>query len=272
MHDRILDSGLLSIDQKAARYTQDALAKSLEVARRLGSDESHSDVTVSGLQLQPSQSRPNYLPEPFPVLNRESCLNLVLVQHLLEKTFKFHGQRIQIPTFMDHLRMAVLYRGYAILIDPSVPLSEVRERFGLLYPAIDRHKLADFVAALIHSSLGRLSLKASWGQMPLYQVGGAGTHFPAPTELGVRSRRLPWWEVKVISQPGPNQGLAGLGGDWFDSQDLECFLREKEIKLVTSYTCLAPLVEQSQVLTNPTKLMSGKCFFLKFSLYYRHIN
>jgi hypothetical protein len=72
--------------------------------------------------------------------------------------------------------------------------------------------------------------------LPFYTVGGAGTHFPDVDEEGnaiypANSRMprrvlgvLPWPELET---KGSEEALEayGLGGEWFDSRDVEGYLR-----------------------------------------------
>jgi hypothetical protein len=72
--------------------------------------------------------------------------------------------------------------------------------------------------------------------LPFYRVGGAGTHFPDIDEEGnaiyPANSRIPRRVLGIFPRPekeveGDEQTLEsyGLGGDWFDSRDVEGYLR-----------------------------------------------
>lgn len=162
---------------------------------------------------------------------------------------------------MDQLHMAILYRGYLTLTNPSISADGVRQKFRLLYPAMERGLLASYFAAALHAKISKSELGTQWRVVPFFQLGGAGTHYAWPPELGPYTRRSRQWQAISVPLSHFSADIQkDLNGDWFDMQDLECFLLEKQVKLVSAPGPMDSRESenvQRQTLINARKLLPG---------------
>ncbi|KAL4764220.1 uncharacterized protein BDW70DRAFT_148175 [Aspergillus foveolatus] len=134
--------------------------------------------------------------------------------------------------FARRLQRYCLEHAYRVFADPRSNPREIYRMFRLVPCVRDRGKTQPRFRQLL---MGGRTDPLEVPSLPFYNVGGAGSHFPDLDEEGnaiypVNSRMprrvlgvLPWDELGR----GNVEALEvhGLGGEWFDSRDVEGYLK-----------------------------------------------
>ncbi|MCJ1379126.1 hypothetical protein MMC17_002226 [Xylographa soralifera] len=149
----------------------------------------------------------------------------------------------QESTFSRRLLRSSYERAYYLLTNPNTPKSEVHRRFRFAFHFYDVQRIATHLRERLMKS-NKESLE-NWN-VPLLHLGGAGLHFPrvvpegedplpdnweAAQSVGPHKPRNP--ELSVSDQDFPDKvpEYAKVGGEWFDSNDVEEYLRTKGLFL-----------------------------------------
>ncbi|KFG77774.1 putative AT DNA binding protein [Metarhizium anisopliae] len=263
--DSLLQSGVLAPHAHLTQCTRETLEKCLRLARTTNVDD-EGEASSSQPGNQPSAKEdPNLAiglpgsPRYMPPLPPQPFMPQPLTPPSMEGSETV--LHLQYSTFMDQLHMAILYRGYVRLTDPSVSAQGVRHAFRLLYPTMGRSNLTAYFAAALHAKISKTELAKQWKSVPFFQLGGAGTHYAWPPELGPYTRRSRHWHaISVPLSHFSSDIQKDLNGDWFDMQDLECFLMEKNVKLVAAAGAAAwsdSNTQQEQTHINAKQFISG---------------
>jgi hypothetical protein len=138
---------------------------------------------------------------------------------------------MDVPDFIEQLRIACLYRGFVMLNNPRIPLELLWRPFRLLLTLVPRDTITSFFHARLVARLNKRQPEA-FAEIPFFQLGGAGTHYP---ELYLPTEHSREWETSTVSGPlsafSP-QVQGELEGEWFDMHDLAGYLRENEVCIV----------------------------------------
>lgn len=137
---------------------------------------------------------------------------------------------IEVPEFIEHLRLSCLYRGLLLLNNPSVSIDSLKRPFRLLLPLVPRETITAFFHARLHARLNRTQPE-QFAEIPFFHLGGAGTHYLDPFPTG-KSREHAM-ESSSLSEPSA-EILDELDGEWFDVHDLKRYLQKKEVYLTIS--------------------------------------
>ncbi|KAF7591416.1 hypothetical protein BBP40_001577 [Aspergillus hancockii] len=178
-------------------------------------------------------------PGPLPCNTDDSAiLHILCPAHLLSSsTFSFRE-----TSFERRLHRACLENGYRLLVDPTTDPDSVKRVFGLPLTLSKRDAIVQRVKGLLE---GGLDEAPEMWDTPFFLLGGAGTHYPRRDRRGrpiLPLNALPADKfvdalVHQTAEPQPFHSnddlLAGLGldGEWFDSYDVEGYLKEKGIFL-----------------------------------------
>ncbi|KAL2824338.1 hypothetical protein BJY01DRAFT_256482 [Aspergillus pseudoustus] len=147
---------------------------------------------------------------------------------------------MDVPSFIEHLRIACLYRGFVMLNNPSIPLDLLWRPFRLLLTLVPRDTITSFFHARLVARLNKRAPE-TFAEIPFFQLGGAGTHYP---ELYLPMHHSREWgeesdspsstvESSPLSAFSP-EVREELEGEWFDVHDLAGYLREKGVLFVTA--------------------------------------
>lgn len=143
---------------------------------------------------------------------------------------------VTLPEFIKRLHLECLNQGYLALCDPFTSLDNLRRPFGLCLTMMNRERLISYFRAELDAQINCMPLD-EWDFIPFFSLGGAGTHYPQSSSqfqgAGYPLRR--YSESNTVKDPLPwfPPDIQGeLEGDWFDMQDLEGFLREKDVHLL----------------------------------------
>lgn len=99
---------------------------------------------------------------------------------------------------------------------------------------MNRERLTSFFKAELHAQLSQKPLDG-WEGIPFFRLGGAGTHYPDQRSSGSFVPRHHRWDTVEDPLSLVTANLrTQLEGDWFDLQDLEGYIREKNVLLLTS--------------------------------------
>ncbi|KAE8366868.1 hypothetical protein BDV27DRAFT_143244 [Aspergillus caelatus] len=167
-------------------------------------------------------------------------------------TYSFHEK-----VFRRRLQRYSLEYAFRLFTDARSHPLEVYRVFRLVPCIQDKTQMYPYFRKLV-SAGAKEALEIP--NLPLYSIGGVGTHYPRRDSLGnpiyPANMRTPK-RVLGLFQPLGGMGeigqepdhqkfleLCGYGGEWFDSRDVEGYLREQGVNLDTS--SLFPSSTESQ--------------------------
>jgi hypothetical protein len=149
----------------------------------------------------------------------------------------------QETTFSRRLHRLSLERAFRNLTTPSIDTDYIQRAFRFTFCFSNKKSMLIRFQELLKRKAGE-SLE-NWN-VPFFRVGGAGTHFPRRDEAGrplfppnMHSpasvfRPLKWLEPETPRAEDTTEKMLeaiGYGGDWFDSHDVEEYLKSKGIHL-----------------------------------------
>ncbi|KAH8807511.1 hypothetical protein F5884DRAFT_857086 [Xylogone sp. PMI_703] len=148
---------------------------------------------------------------------------------------------VEISQFVHQLRVACIYNSYFLLRDPSLKLDHLRRKFRFLLRTLDRGSLISYFDSILQAMVNPKRL-AEWKDIPFFSVGGAGTHYPqSPLSSSSDDDPPPRYKEEIpvervpIAELFPGKEILGeASGEWFDVWDVEGFLQEKGIHLLTN--------------------------------------
>ncbi|KAE8321583.1 hypothetical protein BDV39DRAFT_197466 [Aspergillus sergii] len=167
--------------------------------------------------------------------------------------------------FCRRLQRYSLEYAFRLFTDARSHPLEVYRVFRLVPCIKDRKQMYPYFRRLV-SAGAKDALEIP--NLPLYSIGGVGTHYPKKDCLGnpiypantrtpkrVLGLFQPLGETSEVNQEPDNQKfleLCGYGGEWFDCRDVEGYLREQGVDLDAS--SLFPSVHDQRIL-----LLRGVC-------------
>ncbi|RAK81885.1 uncharacterized protein BO72DRAFT_420727 [Aspergillus fijiensis CBS 313.89] len=155
-----------------------------------------------------------------------------------------HTYSCQEGRFARRLQRYCLEHAFNLFIDPQSNPQQVYRVFRLVPCIQDKAKMQPrFEQLLRGGSESPLEVPG----LPFYGVGGAGTHYPDKDEFGIpmhpKNMRLPRRVLGILPSSGRGDELTsvddrarlleicGLGGQWFDSRDVEGYLKQHGVDL-----------------------------------------
>jgi len=159
-------------------------------------------------------------------------------QHQGSYTYSF-----QETTFARRLHRMCLERAFRSLTDPATDPALLHRAFRFSFCFSNRKRMLQRFQDILKRKAGE-SLE-NWN-VPFLRVGGAGMHFPRRDENGnpiyppnmVSPARIfgprPWIEVETPRWEATTEEMLeaiGFNGEWFDSHDVEEYLKTKGIYL-----------------------------------------
>ncbi|EAL89029.2 uncharacterized protein AFUA_6G11870 [Aspergillus fumigatus Af293] len=144
-----------------------------------------------------------------------------------------HTYAFQEVRFARRLQRYCLEHAFRLYVDFRSDPREIHRVFRLVPCVRDRGKTQPRFRQLL---MGGRADPLEVPSLPFYTVGGAGTHFPDVDEEGnaiyPANSRMPRRVLGVLPWPelgtkGGEEALEayGLGGEWFDSRDVEGYLK-----------------------------------------------
>ncbi|KAL1854426.1 Phosphoserine transaminase [Diaporthe australafricana] len=167
---------------------------------------------------------------------------------------------VDLSAFISQLRLACAYNAFETLSDPTVTLDSIRNKYRFLLSLMSREHLTSYYKASVQARLDP-SVLNPWEAVPFFGLGRAGSHYPRPSlsasrgSSGAEDPTLHDWPL--VSDPLLNfsaQIRENLDDTWFDVRDLEGYLKEKEVCLVsrppstTQHEALPTYIEVARLL------------------------
>ena len=244
---QLVQSGVLESYPDLTTHLHDTIRTFHSLASEANPDsETQVSVDPSHNEDLPQSSLPGAITIPSSNLPPPSSLDRSGSDHFTSDGFTSDGfphtlqspgiSAIELPEFIERLHLACLYQGKLALCDQSVGLNLLQKPFGLIFSMMNRERLTAYFKARLDSQVSQNPLDG-WDEIPFFSLGGAGTHYPRlPLQgqgVGHFSRSYHEWDIvkdplSLVSPDIQEQ----LQGDWFDLQDLEGFLREKDVNLI----------------------------------------
>ena len=149
----------------------------------------------------------------------------------------------QETTFARRLHRMCLERAFRNLTNPNIEPDYIKRTFRFTFSFSNRKRMLQRFQEMLKRKAGE-SLE-NWNA-PFFHIGGAGTHFPRRDEEGnpiyppnmISPAKAfgpqPYVEVETPRMEASMQEMLdniGFGGTWFDSHDVEQYLRTKGIYL-----------------------------------------
>lgn len=161
---------------------------------------------------------------------------------------------IDVSEFIERLSLASLYQGHLAVSNPSIRLDQLQSHFGFILSVMSRERLTSFFKAELYAQVSQKPLDG-WEEVPFFRLGGAGTHYPDRNPGSSRYQR--WDTVEDPLSLVTADLQIQLEGDWFDLQDLEGYIRDKNVLLIVSAGEPTKCSEvQSSI--NVSRFISGK--------------
>jgi hypothetical protein len=162
----------------------------------------------------------------------------------------------QETTFARRLHRLCLERAFRVLTNPDIDPEYIKRAFRFSFSFSNRRRMLARFQELLKRKAGE-SLE-NWN-VPFFHIGGAGTHFPRldaqgkpiyPPNIFSPARAFGPLALPTAETPRDEATIEqlleslGFGGVWFDSHDVEGYLRTKGIHLdgQSSFVEIDPLV------------------------------
>ncbi|MCJ1287651.1 hypothetical protein MMC26_007003 [Xylographa opegraphella] len=183
--------------------------------------------------MQPDYAEVSPLPVPTPAW-------IPTVDDGLKPTWTYSFQE---STFSRRLLRSSSERAYYLLTNPNAPKCEVDRVFRFTFHLYDIQKIATGLRKRLMKS-NKESLE-KWN-VPLLHVGGAGLHFPRVVPEDEDPLPVNWNSLQSVGPHQPENAevtmcdenfpykapeCANVEGEWFDSNDVEQYLRAKGLYL-----------------------------------------
>ncbi|KAL6236696.1 hypothetical protein BDW75DRAFT_206281 [Aspergillus navahoensis] len=137
---------------------------------------------------------------------------------------------MSIPEFVDRLHITCSYQAYLFTANPSIPQRRIERPFRILLNLMPRAFVAEFFKDWLLARAGHKSMD-HWEHIPFFRIGGAGTHYPAPSE----NVHHPFPDARslVSAQKDVSAFTVDMGDEvedvWFDLGDLQGYLTERGV-------------------------------------------
>lgn len=235
--EQLVQSGVLRSQSALTTSLRDTMKILLSLASGASLDNETRNPVDSNkaIDLPPSLQQPG---AKHPSLNTPFHLPLVdtgvYKNTALPLTVNSPGTSItEVSEFIERLLVTALYQGYLALSNPAIGLDKLQKPFGLIFSMMNRERLASYFKAELYAQVSQKPLEG-WEEVPFFRLGGAGTHYPDRSTCAFVRRYQRWGVVEdplsLVSADLRRQ----LEGDWFDLQDLDGYLRDKNVLLVVS--------------------------------------
>ncbi|KAL2838987.1 hypothetical protein BJY01DRAFT_219561 [Aspergillus pseudoustus] len=241
--ERLVQSGLLKAHAALTANLRDTMKTFLSIA--VGT--SHDDEIIFSVEPNKriesvSAPRPATSKHPSPHEPLHLPLDGPEITYPNSTTFPYdvdppENSILEVSAFIQKLLHVALYHGHLALRDPSIGFDQLQRPFGLVFSMMSRARLTSYFKAELNAHVSQKPLDG-WDEVPFFRLGGAGTHYP-PHSSNAGGSFVPHSYQSGGTVEDPLSLVAAdlrtqLEGDWFDLQDLEGYIREKDVRLVVS--------------------------------------
>jgi len=260
--DQLVQSDVLRSHSALTANLRDTMKTFLDLASGANIDEE----TRTTLDLNRATDSPLSPPQPTTKrLSLDGSLQLPLVDSGvyhpkktdLSVTATSPGTSIiDVTVFIERLLLTALYQGHLALSNPVFEMDQLQKPFGLIFTMMNRDRLKSYFKAELYAQINRKPLDG-WEEVPFFKLGRAGTHYPDGNTGASVPRFQRWGTVEDPLSLVTADLRKQLEGDWFDLQDLEGYLRAKNVLLIVS-TGEPTRCSEKQTNINASRFISGK--------------
>jgi hypothetical protein len=186
------------------------------------------------------------VPDHTPTFTYPDLTDTLTIERPIKPTHQPQGSytySFQETTFARRLHRMCLERAFRNLTNPKIDPDYIKRAFRFTFCFSNRKRMLQRFQEMLKRRAGE-SLE-NWS-VPFFRIGGAGTHFPRRDEDGkpvyppnmVSPAKAfgpqPWIEVETPRLEATTQEMLeniGFGGEWYDSHDVEEYLKTKGIFL-----------------------------------------
>lgn len=193
--------------------------------------------------------------EEWPLSNDHAGLS-VLSRSPLLPSVPDGATMIEVPVFVDHLRIACLYQGFLLLNNASVPLEALKRPFRLLLSLVTRETITSYFHACLYARLNDKQPDRC-SSIPCFRLGGAGTHYPeviASNQIESGSEQYDPPKIHGALSAFSPEAQKDLDGEWFDLSDLVGFLRAEG----TTFSMAPPVEDTAHRTVNAVDFTAGE--------------
>ncbi|KAE8395707.1 hypothetical protein BDV23DRAFT_193550 [Aspergillus alliaceus] len=226
LSDILLESGVLTSHPKLAEHLGETVHICLTLTKDTSDEHNQETPRESQLPSPADVSLALLDPSPFHLSYYPSSLFM----------FKPGDVAVmEVPQFIEQLRIACLYEGSLMLNNPSIPPEDLRRPFRLLLSLFTRETITSIFNNALQARLHR-KLPTNFKQVPFVHPSAAGDGNPQTPGPGQAPDRRP---IDFHPQSGGHGLLSDfsaqtqkeLDGNWLDVQDLERHLLERDVRL-----------------------------------------
>ncbi len=235
--EQITVSGALANHPDLSTQLSDVLQTCLSSIKETSSSNEEDDDGVG------AWAPPAPLPLPSPVkmhLVAPLPTPVYSPRHAILTPPNSKGHSVLLPDFLNNVIFSIVYYGYTMLADPATPWSQLTRHFQLVLTTVGRDQMTMYFASAFDAKVRRQKQLVGWNEMPLFRLGGAGTHYATEAEpcesdavFKHPARASVYKAITATADAFPSELHDEVEGDWFDFVDLHLFLREKAPKLRT---------------------------------------
>lgn len=273
-NDGLLQAGVLESDSGLAGHWHDTVQTCLTLAKN---EHGNEDENLENTTPFPNEEAPSpaSMSTGHGLPSEPALPNIDPALHNKQPPDPFETSTMELSTFMERLHLACIYEGYLMLSNPSTNISCLRKPFLFLLSIMDRKRASSYFKACLHARSGLLKTRLEeWDEIvPFFSLGGAGSHYPRSRSPWTRrisktDALLP--RYVTVDDPlaqFPVETRREMDGEWFDIQDLEGFLREQGVWIITGAgdgfdsSLKLKASSSTQVVVDAAGLIPGKLFF-----------
>lgn len=259
--EQLVQSGVLRSQSALTTNLRDTMKIFLSLASGASTDEGSWPVNTNrAIDSPPTPPQPTTkrlsLDVPFHLLLADSGVYHSKSAVLPAAVKSTATPIIDVTEFIERLLLAALYQGHLALNNSSLGMDQLQRPFGLIFTMMNRDRLTSYFKAELHAQVNQKPLDG-WEEVPFFRLGRAGTHYPE-ARAGAFVPRFQRWGTVEDPLSLVTAGLRKqLDGDWFDLQDLEGYLRDKNVLLVVS-ACEPTRCSEGQININVSRFIPGK--------------
>jgi hypothetical protein len=269
--DLIMQSGVLTTHPEITGPLREMLHKCMGLAKGVeagcNQEDTHSDAAGASQPFPPDSSplentQPSVGEVMCPSLSIESFQALAGGKYRLQFPSSWpevgtsNSGEVEMSSFTQYLRVACLYNALALLKDTSATIEDLRRPLRLLLSLATRETIISIFEASLKARL-RGQEPEKFQELSVFQQDGTESHCKRNSSQSQiqRSHRT---DCTVERPPFHSYSKDQDGeGRWFDIQDLEEHLREKNVSLCL-FAPSGPNVNSSPCIINTLTLIAGK--------------
>lgn len=258
--DTLVEPQALASHQKIAYHLRDTVKTCINIANDCLEDAADSispETSLIGYTSIVPQVCARSEQEEWPLSEGHAGISMLSRNHLLPYALN-SAKAMEVPVFVDHLRIACLYQGFLLLDNPSVPLEALGRPFRLLLSLVTRETITAYFHTCLYARLNQKQPHHS-SRLPSFRPGGAGTHYPeaaASNQAELRSEQHYSSLIQDALSAFSPEVQKDLDGQWFDLIDLMGFLRAQG----TTISMDPPVDDTTQRTVNAVVFTAGEAY------------